>query len=149
MSYAPGSDFTRRIRYASPSTSHSNDLPSCRRLISASSSFIADAIQSASRCSTSPFSAVTRPPPPRVACSSPSSPRSNVAGPRLETRISGVSLATQPLEDAEPVAQQPRREEVLAHVLLAGTTELLAELRLLEDVQGAVGALLGARDEVA
>src|SRR3954454_19546675 len=96
---------------------------------------MADAIHSASRWSTSPLSAVTRPPPPRVACSSPSSPRSKVAGPRLETRISVASLLTKPSEDAEPVAQQPRREEVLAHVLLAGPAELLAELRLLEDAQ--------------
>src|SRR3954447_2265375 len=145
MSYASGSDSTSRIRYWVSSTSHSNDLPSCWRLISASSSFIAEAIQSASRCSTSPFSAVTKPPPPRVGCSSPSSSRSNVAGPRLETRISGMSLPTQPPEDAEPVAQQARREEVLAHVLLAGATELLAELGLLENPQRPVGAVLGVR----
>src|SRR5689334_22803173 len=110
---------------------------------------MAEAIQSASRCSTRPFRAVTSPPPPRVGCSSPSSPRSNVAGPRLETRISGASLRTKPSEDAEPVAQEPRREEVLAHVLLAGAAELLAELGLLEDPQRPVGAVLGARHEVA
>src|SRR3954447_20679327 len=110
---------------------------------------MADAIQSASRCSTRPFSAVTSPPPPRVACSSPSSPRSDVAGPRLDTRISSGSAATKPLEDAEPVAQQPRGEEVLAHVLLAGTAELLAEVRVLEDAERAVGAVLGVRHEVA
>src|SRR3954454_16136310 len=52
-------------------------------------------------------------------------------------------------EDAEPVAQQARREEVLAHVLLAGAAELLAELGLLEDAQGAVGALVGRPHEEA
>src|SRR3954447_4989320 len=149
MSYASGSDSTSRIRYWVSSTSHSNDLPSCWRLISVSSSFIADAIQSASRCSTSPFSAVTRPPPPRAGCSSPSSPRWNVAGPRLETRISGGSPLTKPPEDAQPVAQQPRCEEVLADVLLAGAAEGLAELRLPEDAQRPLGALLRARDQVA
>src|SRR3954454_6524989 len=149
MSYAPGSDFTRRIRYSSPSTSQSNDLPSCRALISASSSFIADAIQRASRCSTRPLSAVTRPPPPRVACSSPSSPRSNVAGPRFETRISLLSAIPQAPEDPEPVAQEPGGQEVLADVLLAGAAELLAELGLLQDAQRAVGAGVGVRHEEA
>ena len=53
-----------------------------------------DAIQVASRCSTRPCRAVTSPPPPRVARSSPSSSRPKVAGPRLDTRISGVSLTS-------------------------------------------------------
>src|SRR6188474_3245970 len=58
-----------------------------------SSSVIAEAIQSASRCETSPESAVTRPPPPRRTVRSPFSSSSNWAGPRLETMISGSPLA--------------------------------------------------------
>ena len=46
-------------------------------------------------------------------------------------------------EDPQPVAQQARREEVLAHVLLAGAAELLAELGLAQDLECALGALLG------
>src|SRR3954466_6659375 len=121
---------------------------------------MAEAIHRASRWSTRPFSAVTSPPPPRTATSSPSSPRSKVAGPRFETRISGhsgevirklrvcgwwmparaggfrtASRSLQSLEDPQPVAQEPRREEVLAHVLLAGAAELLAEIGLAQDLQ--------------
>src|SRR3954453_18534210 len=71
---------------------------------------------------------------------------------RRQTRAGGfrmTSWSLQSLEDPQPVAQQPRREEVLAHVLLAGAAELLAELRLLEDPQRAIGALLGGGHEVA
>ena len=57
-----------------------------------SSSVIAEAIQSASRWETRPESAVTRPPPPRRTVRLPSSSRSNWAGPRFETMISGWSL---------------------------------------------------------
>src|SRR4051812_2658740 len=134
---------------------------------------MAEAIQSASRWSTRPFSAVTSPPPPRTATSSPSSPRSKVAGPRFETRISGASevirkprvcgrrrqtraggfrmtsCSLKALEDPQPVAQQPRCQEVLADVFLAGAPELLAEVGLAQDPQCAVGALLGRRHEVA
>src|SRR4051794_9515638 len=52
----------------------------------------------------------------------------------------GALASLQALEDPEPVAQQARREEVLADVLLAGPAELLAELGLAEDAERAVGA---------
>src|SRR5918999_801838 len=50
-------------------------------------------------------------------------------------------------EDAQPVAQEARCEEVPAHMLLPAAAELLAEVGLLQDAQGAVGAVLRRRDE--
>src|ERR1700761_5576091 len=98
-----------------------------------SSSVIAEAIQSASRWETRPESAVTRPPPPRRTVRLPSSSRSNWAGPRFETMIRGASLiaregyasaeggssGAETAQQVEPVAQQARREEFAAGVLLA------------------------------
>src|SRR4051812_28590409 len=49
----------------------------------------------------------------------------------------------QALEDVQPVAQQARREEVLADVLLTGPAELLAVVGLAQEPERAVGALLG------
>src|SRR5215218_2115657 len=122
-----------------------------------SSSLIAEAIQSASRWETRPERAVTRPPPPRRTVRPPSS-RSNWSGPRLETMISGEELTQQRLrgtdygvprwssavevgEQLQPVAQQARGEEHATGVLLALAAELLAEARVAEDLQAALGAL--------
>src|SRR3954471_6188375 len=108
----------------------------------ASASVIALAIQVASRCEARPVSAVTRPPPPRL--TEPSSWW--VTGPRFETSTRGADCSTplnlpveQPREDAKPVAQQPRGEEVAPHVLLAPPPEVLGQRRIAEDPQGAVG----------
>src|SRR3954454_25136566 len=108
-----------------------------------SSSVIAEAIQSASRWRTRSESAVTRPPPPRRTVRSPFSSRSNWAGPRFETMIrgelatprgygrgSGVEIADQ----AEPVPQQARREELAAGVLLAVAAEALAQAGVAKDL---------------
>ncbi len=59
-----------------------------------SSSLIALAIQVTSWCDSSPRSAVTSPPAPRLAVRSPLSSRPYVTGPRLETRISFLRPAT-------------------------------------------------------
>src|SRR4051812_22521685 len=126
--------------------------PPCSSEISASSSVIAEATQIASRWCTRPVRAVTRPPPPRLASSSPSSVRTNVAGPRLETRTSGVCwvmASGASGEDTQPVAKQPRHEEVRPHVLLPGATQLLAQVGLTEDSQGALRAFLRRADEEA
>src|SRR5262245_15876051 len=101
---------------------------------------MADAIHSAPRWETRPDSAVTRPPPPRLTTRSPSSLRSNSAGPRLETTTRRCSLPTtlirmnvaagcaadaapgshaQVGEELEPVTQKARRQEPLARALLA------------------------------
>src|SRR5215207_8881593 len=128
-----------------------------------SSSVIAEAIQSASRWVTRPERAVTRPPPPRRTVRCPSSSRSNWSGPRFETMISGeeltpkrlrgtdygVPLAVDVVDQLQPVAQQARRQEHAAGVLLALAAELLAELRGAEDVQAALGALVRRVDEEA
>ena len=71
---------------------HGERPPPCARETAASCSFIAEAIQIASRCEASPVSAVTRPPEPR--CTSPSA--SKVTGPRLLTSTSGVRCAGPP-----------------------------------------------------
>src|SRR6476469_3593945 len=100
-----------------------------------SSSVIAEAIQSASRCETRPESAVTNPPPPRRTVRSPLSSSSNWSGPRFETMISGEELTPQRLkgtdfrvvpalavevgEQLQPVAQQAWGEELAPGVLLA------------------------------
>src|SRR4051812_16467751 len=136
-----------------------------------SSSVIAEAIQSASRWRTRSESAVTRPPPPRRTVRSPFSSRSNWAGPRFETMISGeastaaeVTCSVQaagelppagrrsgfePGEQLEPVAQQPRREELAPRVLLALAAKALAEARVAQDLEATLGTLLGRVDEVA
>src|ERR1700709_291327 len=127
-----------------------------------SSPVIAEAIQSASRWETRPESAVTRPPPPRRRVRSPPSSRSNWAGPRLETMISGEESTPQRLrvgepggsgvevgQQPEPVAQQPRREELAAGVLLAGAAEALAQLRVGQDLEAALGGLRRGVDEGA
>src|ERR1700727_2912044 len=107
-----------------------------------SSSLIAEAIQSASRWETSPESAVTSPPPPRRTVRLPSSSRSNWAGPRLETMIRGAlgirakvtgggkgpgpgrrGSGVESDQEVEPVAQEARREELAAGVLLARAAE--------------------------
>ena len=98
-----------------------------------SSSVLALAIHVTSCCSRSPRRAVTRPPPPRRSIRAPCSSRSYETGPRFETTISGrlsgtsdrddVAVARvsagQLVEEHQPVAQEPRRQEVPAHVLLA------------------------------
>ena len=61
----------------------------CSRETCASCSFIAEAIQTASRCEARPVSAVTSPPEPR--CTSPPGPK--VTGPRLLTSTSGERCA--------------------------------------------------------
>src|SRR5215210_7271381 len=120
-----------------------------------SASVMAEAIQSASRWWTRPVSAVTSPPPPRRATSSPFSSRSKAAGPRFDTSTIWVSVLIAAIrsrelaEDLEPVAHQARGEEVGPHVLLAGAPEMLAEPGVAQDPQRPVGALLGARDQVA
>src|SRR4051794_41568627 len=53
------------------------------------------------------------------------------------------------LEDTQPVAQEPWREEVLAHVLLPCAPQLLAEVGVAQELECALGALLGGRHEVA
>src|SRR6476661_1176807 len=135
--------------------------PPCSWETATSSSVIAEAIQSASRWETRPERAVTRPPPPRRSVRSPRSSRSNWSGPRFETMIrgdwstpqrlrvdprgSGVEVRQQP----EPVAQQARREELATGVLLAGAAQPLAQLRVGEDLEAALGALRGRVDQEA
>src|ERR1700750_244739 len=119
---------------------------------------MAEAIHTASRCEASPVSAVTSPPPPRRTL--PSS--WNVTGPRFDTRTSGArsSLTTpldrclggrgaleHPPEDPQVVAQIARREEVLAHVLLAATPQRSAERGVLENVERSGGTALHAIDQ--
>src|SRR3954464_4730483 len=134
------------------------------RLISVSSSVIADAIQIASRLRSRPVSAVTSPPPPRRGTSSPVSSRSNMAGPRLDSRISrccpgspgmsarrsgaggGPDHLTEVVEDLQPVAQQARHQEVRAHVLFARAPEPLAELRVVEHLDARGRRLVGGVD---
>ena len=77
-------------------------------------------------------------------------PRANVTGPRLETSTSGrgsgrvIGLLQQLAEDPQVVAQIARREEVLAHVLLAAAAQLLAERGVAEDVERSGGTVLDA-----
>src|SRR5258708_680971 len=52
-------------------------------------------------------------------------------------------------EDLEPVAQQTRREELLARVFLAGAAEALAELGVGEDLEAALRTLGRGVDQVA
>src|SRR3954454_15997167 len=142
-----------------PSTSTSTG-PSLSLATATSSSVIAEAIQSALRCETSPDRAVTSPPPPRLTTRWPPSSRPNSAGPRLETIVRGWS-GTPPFvsgsprklfergEDPHPVEQQAGREEPLAAALLAGPPEPPAELGVLEDLRAALGCLVGRVDQVA
>src|SRR3954453_13825884 len=113
---------------------------------------MAEAIQVASRWEARPVRAVTSPPPPRLI--EPSSWW--VTGPRLETSTRGADCSTppnlpleQPREDAKPVAEQPGREEVAPHVLLATPPEVLGQCRIAEDAQRAVRALLDRGDQIA
>src|SRR5215210_3932562 len=126
---------------------------------STSSSVIAEAIQSACRCETSPESAVTRPPPPRWTIRFPRSSRPNSAGPRLETIVSGCFSGTHRLyqprlyaevgEDPHPVEQQARAEEALARALLAGPPEPASQLRVPQDLDAALCGLVRGGDQVA
>src|SRR5204862_6579326 len=126
----------------------------------------AEAIQPAARCEASPVSAVTSPPPPRLTL--PSSWK--VTGPRFETRPSGCWRPPsdtsgrrlggllgggrrgrglrQLAEDPQVVAQVARRQEVLAHVLLAAPAERLAQRRVAQDVQRPLGAGLAVAHEI-
>src|SRR5687767_14133140 len=61
----------------------------------------------------------------------------------------GVLRSRQVFEDTQPVAQEPRGEEMRAYVLLAGAPELPAELRILQVVERAFRALLGRGHEEA
>src|SRR5262245_61135509 len=115
-----------------------------------SSSVIAEAIQSASRCETRPERAVTRPPPPRRTARCLAASSSNCAGPRLETMISGsesaipfqptpsaAALCLQIAEQLQPVAQEAWREELLAGVFLARPPEALPQFGIAEDLERA------------
>src|SRR5215216_1569161 len=141
--------------------------PSLWLATTTSSSVIAEAIQSACRCETSPESAVTRPPPPRWAIRFPRSSSPNSAGPRLETMVSGCVSGTPRLyqaarkrppkpalqpevgEDPHPIEQQPRREEALTRALLPRPPQPAAQLRVLQDLDAPLGRLLRRGDEVA
>src|SRR5436190_6511859 len=122
---------TRRTWYSPPAGERTvSALPSASWALRASPSVSAEAIQTASRCDARPVRAVTSPPVPRLTL--PSSWK--VTGPRLETRTSGPresditwTLRQQLGEDPQVVAQITRREEVLAHVLLAAPPQRLAE----------------------
>src|SRR5919109_2094467 len=136
------------MRYVDPSREvSSNGSPPCSSATAASSPDMELAIQVTSCCSTRLRSAVTSPPPPRLAIRSPDASCVNVTGPRFETTISfrrppiGRTLAAvrrlglrgagrhevdrarvvarQPVEEGEPVAQEPRHQEVAADVFLA------------------------------
>src|SRR5262249_2340259 len=131
-------------------------LPWASRLTRMSSSVIADAIQSAPRWATRPLSAVTSPPPPRCTVRSPTSSRWNSAGPRLETitrRRSGLTRASrcpsqlELPEQLEPVAQEPRRQEHLARVLLAGPPQAFRQLGVAQNAEGPLRGLLGRGDQ--
>src|SRR2546422_1848414 len=127
-------------------------------------------------CMTRLRSAVTSPPPPRRATRSPCASRANVTGPRFDATISrlrsaiGWSLspprrvlrrgdrgnldtlrveAEQTIEEDEPVAEQPRRQEVPAHVLLAAQRTLPRRLRLSQDLDARGRARLRRVDEPA
>src|SRR5688572_20514941 len=90
------------------------------------------------------------------------------AGPRLETMIScrrppPFTLRSRgrrelhalrfvpehPVEQREPVAEQPRRQEVAANVLLARERDLPGSRRIREDLETRFGALRRGRDEPA
>src|SRR3954454_8262850 len=132
-----------------------------------SSSVIAEAIQSAFRCETSPESAVTKPPPPRWTMRFPRSSTPNSAGPRLETIVRGWLSGTPPLvsgstgaaaggalrielgEHPQPVGEQARGQDPPTRPLLAGAAEPAAELGVLEDRGGALGGFVRGRDQVA
>src|SRR5690349_3609305 len=58
-------------------------------------------------------------------------------------------LSVEPVQQVEPVAQQARREELAAGVLLAFAAERLAQPRVLEDLEAAFRALLGGIDKEA
>ena len=110
---------------------------------------MADATQTASRWCTRPVSAVTSPPPPRRG-TVPSSPRSNVAGPRFETRTSGGLLGHR--SPGRYCSQSRSRRGVrkcLRTCSLPAPPEPLAEIGLAQDPQRALGALLGRGDEEA
>ena len=102
-----------------------------RLLASASSSLIADAIQSASRWLTRPVSAVTRPPPPRVGHELAVRRRARTSPGRGSRRERAGRRRAHPrsLEDPQPVAQEARGQEVLAHVLLARRARAAARAR--------------------
>src|SRR5688572_8608241 len=61
----------------------------------------------------------------------------------------GTSPSEHLVEDLQIVAQVARREEMLAHVLLAAQAQRSAEAWVIEDGSHARGALLDAVDEVA
>src|SRR5690242_10613103 len=113
---------------------------------------MAEATQVTGRCEASPISAVTSPPVPRLI----SPPSWKVTGPRFETRTRGVSVdigaapipsRSDLLQQFEPVPQQARGQKVSPHGLLAGPSQALAQPRILEDLQGPLGALLHTRDQ--
>src|SRR6185437_17026451 len=60
-----------------------------------------------------------------------------------------VTSGVETVQQVEPVAQQPRREELAARVFLAFAAERLAEPGVVEDLEAALGALLGGVDEEA
>src|SRR5437588_5100784 len=123
-----------------PGASTANGLPWLRSAAATSSSVMAEAIHVTSRCEASPISAVTNPPVPRRI--SPSGPK--VTGPRLETSTrerSGIGSALHLLKQLQPVAQQTRRQEPPACRLLTCAPQLLAEPRIAQDLDRALGAL--------
>src|SRR5213079_1961908 len=61
----------------------------------------------------------------------------------------GYGSAVDVVEQLQPVAQQPRRQEHPPGVLLALAAELLAQLRVTEDLQAALGTLRRGVDEEA
>src|SRR3954462_12649845 len=111
---------------------------------------MAEATHNASRWLTRPVSAVTSPPPPRRATSSfDSESRSKVAGPRLETSTRGTSAFIQVSEDLQPVAQQARGQEMLAHMLFPGTAELTPVFGLAQEPDRPIRAFLGRLHQVS
>src|SRR5829696_1069632 len=140
------------------------------------------AIQVTSCMATRLRSAVTSPPPPRLATRPPSTSRSKVTGPRLETTINfrrapmagtlpewffaarqasgsfgrgrhqrGLArvVAVEPVEEREPVAQKPRRQEMLTHVLLAPNPTVPCLCGVAEDLQARGVAILDGLHEPA
>src|SRR5689334_967023 len=96
------------------------------RAASRSSSDIAAAIHVASACvERRGDSALTMPPAPCCALSSPLSSRPNRYGPRWETTITRRGPPSELAEQAQPVLELAGREEVAAHVLAPGRAHLV------------------------
>src|SRR5690349_14460422 len=90
---------------------------------------------------------------------SPRSSTPNSAGPRFETIVSGYFSGTHRLyqprlytevgEDPHPVEQQARAQEALARALLARPAQPAPERRVAEDLDAALGGLVGGGHQVA